>query len=318
MPNGEAAHLVTVGSVLKRNSNGAFVIVTAINKERGGFWFRSRNYIIYADFSAVHFGTNPDWKKTGFSPTEPLRLAPAVPVKPAVTTKGLQPEKRKRNNEWRRLYEDEGLSSIEIAEKYNVTRERVCQILRKTNNIAKKQERRQRAREEIAKEYETFKAGMLDVRKTVISEVLDLVCKGHSVISACGQTDAAKRLYIRFSSAVNLMNYECKKANVESKHHRKLRFSQLQLDAIKERIKNLRGSGFKWSVVLSELHKEGFDRVSHIWITKHFPEFINSRTESPLPVKKRKEKYVVRARNRIRRLKNAYEVLKDLGLSDNL
>lgn len=175
--------------------------------------------------------------------------------------------KAERNAEWCRLYE-EGKSSQEIADFYNVSRERVCQILRRANLIEHKMQRRRLAAE-------LFEQDKAEVRaKRLLDEyrLVEFVRAGDSLATAASK--------VGFTTPV--ATWICKKRGIKSSWGR-----WRDLSARKARIRELVEGGHPLTVAMAQVgEEEGGRSIAYSWVQHNCPELLKknrSAVVNPLP-----------------------------------
>jgi cytochrome c5 len=174
-----------------------------------------------------------------------------------------------RNVEIVKQYLD-GTSSVTLAESFGVSRERICQILRKANAIAHKEERARLAREMLTEEHARLKAEAKQALTRKLAQGIELVQQGAS------QAQAA--------SAVGLIGNEravfgktCKQLRIQSQHGRWRDWAP--------RIARLRGlrqvQKKPWKAIFATMRAEGYGGVNATWVHAHLPELVRRRRSTP-------------------------------------
>jgi hypothetical protein len=157
-------------------------------------------------------------------------------------------------------YSQTGASSIWLARKYGISRERVCQILRRANLIDLKYERRRLAREQIAAEIAEQRAAV----RAKIDEAIAMIHGG------CSINEVSRRTGV----TVGVLRT---KAKGLSQHGRWRDWS-----ARKNRYLQLRSSGLSMARSIEIMRAEG-ERINKSWIAHNFPNVHPNRGD-PLPV----------------------------------
>lgn len=170
-----------------------------------------------------------------------------------------------RNNTFRQLYED-GLSATEIADFNGLSRERVCQVLRKTNTIELRAGRRRMAKEALQTELAARKAEAKEALDVRVAQAVELVRAGKSIASAAREVDMAH------SYQVVTIQHACKQAGVASNHGRWQDFGPKIA-----RVRALRSEGKPWTEVDRICTAEGFGRVHASWVSNHCPDLVAGR-----------------------------------------
>lgn len=181
---------------------------------------------------------------------------------------------KERNAEMRRLYEENPKENSvgKLGERYGISRERVCQVLRKTNTISTVQERRSMAKKALAKEVKAAKVEAKRIWNAELQKALKLVREGTSLREAVKQSGI--KLHSNFANELGkLVRVE----GVELKHGRWRDFSER-----KARLTKLREKGYSWKEVLDTMHHEG-DPVYYGWIIDNMPELITPRSRTKKP-----------------------------------
>lgn len=158
-----------------------------------------------------------------------------------------------RNQEICRRYEA-GETCGQLATVYGVTRERICQILRRNNLIEKKIQRRRLVQESLAED----KAAALAEIAAKKTAAVDLVRKGASWGDAARQTGLTS----------SIVGYECNKAGVKSRHGRWRDFSEREA-----KVRALRAEGKTFSEIIRTLRTAG-DPARLQWIYNNCPDLI--------------------------------------------
>lgn len=172
-------------------------------------------------------------------------------------------EQTARNAEWCDLYRN-GQNATQIAAQFGVTRERVCQILRKENLIEHRTQRRQLARELVEQDLAAVQAEKAEQDQKII----DAVRGGKSC------ADAAAMYGMSTVQAI----YICKKHGVESQHGRWRDFSARYL-----RIKELLDAGQTLSGALRVRGAEEGRIIGYLWVQHNHPELCDRRRNKAMP-----------------------------------
>lgn len=179
--------------------------------------------------------------------------APPVPTKRPVG-RPRTPENVARNAEIVEKYKS-GLSTVTLAAEYGVSRERICQLLRKDNVIATKQQRDRLARETLKRDAQHVKDQAREDRARKISRALELVREGKA------QREAGATVGLT-SNEQNLLSLACREAGLEQRYGRWRDFS-----ARNSRVRELHAQGMTLGKVISTLRAEG-DNVCRDWIIR--------------------------------------------------
>lgn len=171
----------------------------------------------------------------------------------------------RRNALWCDMYRA-GKTAQQIGDEYGVTRERVCQILRKENVIAHKAQRRQLANELIEQDREEVRAQ----KRRLEQQVMDIVKAGASCATAAAQCgiDTPRAIYI------------CKKNGVESQHGRWHDFSERVA-----RIKHHLEAGMTVSAAIAARAAEENRKIGYQWFYRNHPELVQQYRRKPAPKK---------------------------------
>lgn len=160
--------------------------------------------------------------------------------------------KEMRNEEIVEKYKA-GASSVELAKEYGVSRERICQFLRKDNVIATKQQRNALAREMAKADVEARKAQFKAERQEKIDAALALVRQGKSL------REAGAEIGLTHYEG-NILQIERKRAGIVLKHGRWRDFGPR-----KARIRELYDQGKGRAEIIRTLRAEG-DPLHDYWL----------------------------------------------------
>lgn len=160
-------------------------------------------------------------------------------------------------------YERGEMNATELGEKYGLTRERVCQILRPTNVIAKAAERRRIAQEEAQSASVSAKAALRADREQKISQGIGMVRAGMSIAAAT----------VHLGLPANVLLLACKMAGIASQHGR-WRSLQPKIDLIRK----LRSEGLSFSEISRRSVAAGYGQVYAGFIQRNCPELYTPHT----------------------------------------
>lgn len=160
-----------------------------------------------------------------------------------------------------------GSNSIALAKKYDITRERVCQILRKKNIIEHRKERRDAAKEALAEETSAIRDAAKKMFQGELSAAVEIVRGGSSYLDAMRQIGWKPN-----SSCQAALISACKSAGIKSLHGRWRDFGPTEA-----RARELRAQGKTWDAVCNTLSAEGHGSISTQWIHSHLPDLIRGR-----------------------------------------
>lgn len=159
-----------------------------------------------------------------------------------------------------------GKTATQLGLEHGISSERVCQVLRKSNTIAKAAERKRIARETIEQEAEQIRAAAKAEFAAKQAEVIELVRSGMSIISA------ARQVGITSGHQMNLLGKACKAAGVAVAHGRWQDFGPKIA-----RVRELRAESKTWSEIDRICQSEGLGGVYPAWVGRHTPEFVTAR-----------------------------------------
>jgi hypothetical protein len=166
-----------------------------------------------------------------------------------------------------------GSSTPFLALEYNLTRERVCQILRRSNTIELVKGRRRLAQRVIAEEAAEIKATAKAQYKAKIEAAVELVRKGESVRQATNKI-FNRGYHTQFNYAVGAA---CRAAGVGFNHGRHRDFTYR-----KKRLLDLIGSGMSVAEAIKIMRAEG-SKIYYNWVYSNMPEMIRSRNRKKTP-----------------------------------
>lgn len=165
-----------------------------------------------------------------------------------------------------------GVPVTVLGDKHNITRGRVCQILRPGNHISRLQERRRLAREELQNAADQARAEVKAKRERQIAEAIELVRQGLSIRQAAKQvTGVAHSLF------ANLVGSRCKQLGIQVQFGRHRSFERE-----KQRARELREAGHSWASVQQIMCSEGL-RFFPSRVPKWFPDLVRSKPQKPMP-----------------------------------
>lgn len=179
--------------------------------------------------------------------------------------------KANRNEEIVQAYRD-GLSSVELAERFGVSRERVCQILRRTNEIALASERKRIARAALAAERQQIASAALQDWNRKVDAVIAGVKNGRSI------SDVGRDLGLT--------------GNEKSKIGKVLRANGIPIRHGKHgrdwsakiaRVRELRASGYTWDRISEICDREGHGNVVGSWASIHTPDLVKAARPKKAP-----------------------------------
>ena len=161
-------------------------------------------------------------------------------------------------------YQD-GQNSQRLADKYGVTRERICQILRRTNTIEHRAERRRIEKETIeneATELRTKAKAEFDQR---LAAAIELVRSGSPLNKASRQVGLPPK-------SNSYLGLECKKAGVSTVYGPWRDYGPKIV-----RVRELRGEGHTWADISSICISEGLGPVVGAWPHNNVPDLMTKR-----------------------------------------
>lgn len=183
------------------------------------------------------------------------RISPPVPATPTPTND--------RDVAITVAYE-QGENSQALAEKYGVSRERICQILRRTNVIEHRAERRAAVQQTITAEVAQLKAAAKSDFDQTIAAGVELV-RGGASINEAGRAVGLQKY------GAGLLARACKQAGVKTQHGRwRDRAPKVA------RARALREDGKTWSEISAICETEGFGPVNPTWVSNHLPDLVTS------------------------------------------
>lgn len=177
-----------------------------------------------------------------------------------------EPALSERNMAITLAYEN-GDNSTALAEKHGVSRERICQILRRTNTIEHRAERRRAEREAFAEEAARITAAHKEELQKKLEQAVDLVRQGKSLANAAFIVGLSK-------NHTKLLGKECKRLGVETKWGRFIdRAPKIA------RCRDLRAQGLKWTEISKICDAEGLGQVNPVWVSYAMPDLVQRRGE---------------------------------------
>lgn len=174
-----------------------------------------------------------------------------------------------RDAEILRLYEEENASSPQLERMFGISRERVCQILRKTNTIETRLERRRIAQAALKQERTRIKRAAVKDRRDRMSAAVELVRAGESMRQASVQAGLSP-------SMTNQLGAECRAAGVPVRHGRHGR----DWSERRRRVKELYDKDMPRSQIVRALREED-PTIHDAWISQRMPELKFRRRASP-------------------------------------
>lgn len=153
---------------------------------------------------------------------------------------------------------DAGETATAIGESLGLSRERVCQVLRKENKIAMRDERAKLAREVLAADKETLRAAADELAARNLAAAKAMVAGGVSLTAATA----------RYNIPSNTLGVACRAAGIEVTTGKWRDFS-----ARKQRVRELHAAGFTQAKVIATMKAEG-ERVSSSWLSRHMRDLV--------------------------------------------
>lgn len=153
-----------------------------------------------------------------------------------------------------------GVSSVALGIEYDVSRERICQILRRSNAISTKQQRDRLAKEAVDAETEEIVSQAKRERKTKIDAAVELVRNGRSIRMAAGEAG------LKGSHAICLIGLACAEAKIKSTHGRWRDFSERET-----RVRALYAEGKNCTQIVRIMNNEGIS-INSGWISRNCPD----------------------------------------------
>ncbi len=158
-----------------------------------------------------------------------------------------------------------GASSGELAKKYSVSRERICQILRRSNAIAHKRERHAAAKEALAAEIAEIKKAAKDERDARIDRAIQIVRNGFS------KGHAAREVGLTIHET-NLLRARCRQLKIPCLFGKWRDFSGKGA-----RVRELRGQQMTWKEINKICMSENLGKVTSEWVQRNLPDLIKSQ-----------------------------------------
>lgn len=176
---------------------------------------------------------------------------------------------KQRNAEIVRLYtlDPRKYSATALGKTFGITRERVCQILRRVNAIGLAQERRALAKELLEAEKATARAAIANEWEERLAVAVELVRKG----MACRQASMAVGMQAH-STFTNALRKKAQLLGLGLSHSRWRDFS--------ERIAKMQGlldRGHSVNSAVNVLRAEGDRTIHYAWARRHFPSYLRPR-----------------------------------------
>jgi predicted DNA-binding protein YlxM (UPF0122 family) len=158
-------------------------------------------------------------------------------------------------------YED-GATSQQLADLYGISRERICQILRRSNAIELRASRRKTVMATFEREASAIKQAAKEDFDECLGRAIELVREGRSLAEA-GREVGFNR------TKVNFLGAACKKAGVATLHGR-WRDNGPKISRVRE----LRATGMKWIDISAICEAERMGPVTQPWLNHHCPDLI--------------------------------------------
>lgn len=171
-------------------------------------------------------------------------------------------EKAERNEAWNAEFLA-GKNASKIAAENGISRERVCQILRKKNTISLVAERKRLAREAMAAEATAIKDEARTEFEANLAVGIDLIRQGHSIAEAMRRSGVS----------CNVLGPACKRAGVATRYGR-----WRDLGPTLVRAREMRAQGATWAEIFRALPEEGFTPISAQIVSRHLPDLVLRRS----------------------------------------
>lgn len=183
-----------------------------------------------------------------------------VPAVAALTRKSHAPrEKTRQRDEQVKARYLAGENTPALADAFGLSRERICQILRRDDLIDAKAERRRLGKELVLENIEAVKAENAARLQEKLERGISLVRAGSSYRAAAIAVDGACYSYF-----ANLLAASCKKAGIKNNHGRHDRDYTWR----RERVRQLAAEGYTINRTVEIMRGEG-DRIFSNWIYEH-------------------------------------------------
>ena len=150
-----------------------------------------------------------------------------------------------------------GLTSQNIGDKLGITRERVCQVLRRNNIIEHVKERKRIAREALAQESAEIKERVRAERQERLTQALALIREGQSIRAAHAQVGLP---IVDLNTLKNL----CRLENITLQHGRHRDFSRRDM-----RVRELHSEGKNRDEIVRLIRAEGDTTLHKMWIANN-------------------------------------------------